>query len=180
MSAAVVVGYFISGSFTRTHDHDTLLISFYTSIVKDEPWRERAKKRNWMQIRIVFFMCTFPSYCALAGSGATFGLGFHLRICGKKTTTSSICFFFLVFVLKKKQKNFICFWRGSSDRAVEESVHVGGLNEQEDMCTLYTALQIFSLMESDHSRVPPWWMENHWPSDFLFNQTGEKWKEDDL
>lgn len=40
--SAVVVGYFISGSFTRTHDHDTLLISFYTSIVKDEPWRERC------------------------------------------------------------------------------------------------------------------------------------------
>jgi hypothetical protein len=56
-------------------------------------------------------MCTFPSYCALVGSGATFGLGFHLRICGKKTTTSSICFFFLVFVLKKT-KEFHLFLEG--------------------------------------------------------------------
>jgi hypothetical protein len=61
MSAAVaVVGYFISGSFTRTHDHDTLLISFYISIVKVESWRELKKEtecRSGLFCFVYFFKC---------------------------------------------------------------------------------------------------------------------------
>lgn len=73
--------------------------------------KKETECRSGLALLLFFLMYTFPSYCALAGSGATFGLGFHLCICGKKTTTSSICFFFLVFVLEKT-KEFHLFLEG--------------------------------------------------------------------